>query len=85
MSRYYFDLRDGFGNIRARAGLQFNTLRDVEKEIGRILGDVIRDSLDDGCHGHIGVSVRDEDGTVVCAGNVLFSIQCPGRSQREAD
>ncbi|MBN9031215.1 MAG: hypothetical protein J0I23_15545 [Rhizobiales bacterium] len=75
MDRYFFDLSNGFGDMKDSDGQQLPSLHDVEKEVGRILADVIRDSLGSERHGHIGVSARDESGRIVCTGNVLFSLR----------
>ena len=81
MGRYYFDLSNGFGDIKDSDGQPLPSLQHVKKEVARIISDVIRDSLNDENQGRISVCARDESGAVVCTGNVVFSIQPPADCQ----
>ena len=68
MRRYYFDIREGDEFVPDEEGLELPTIRAVQEEAARSLGDVARDAARnhrDGASSPMAIEVRDDKGPVM--------------------
>lgn len=78
MTRYFFDIMNGNGDIRDETGLEFSTDAQVESEIAKILSDIVREEVISERNGRVIVIVRDEGGRERFRGSLVFSVEAAG-------
>lgn len=65
MSRYFFDIHDGYDFARDEDGIQCETLKDLSYQAVDVLPDIVREELPDGPSRTFSVKARDGTGAYV--------------------
>ncbi|WP_117196186.1 DUF6894 family protein [Rhizobium terrae] len=76
MSRYFFDLHNGDGEVADENGVILNSEADVPHEVARILtGIAMEEFTHEDRRGVITVKVRNAEGTSISVGTLTFTYE----------
>ncbi|MBD8689579.1 hypothetical protein IFT56_20085 [Rhizobium sp. CFBP 13717] len=76
MTRYFFDVHNGDGEMIDVHGMLLSSADDLPREVGRIMADIARDELPyDDHRGIVTVKVRDEGGRAVSVGSLTYTYE----------
>jgi hypothetical protein len=74
MTRYFFDLRDGFEFFRDEQGLEFDTMQSARNEATRALVDFARDAVPGSERSELAIEVRDEFNHPLFKATLMFEV-----------
>lgn len=74
MGNFFFDIIDEEGSFRDEEGGVFESDSEVQRQVVRILSDLIRDGAETRRNGTVTVSVRDAHGMQLFTGSASFAV-----------